>query len=135
MKRVLTVAMAVFMLGGSVAAWAADLTVKGSTTVLPIAQKCVEAYMKANPGVTISLAAGDFVSLYLIDALILGEREGIFVIESQVGIVGYVFQCPLVPQQGMAEITIFQVGIAQIVVELPVIDPLPGQLVEGGDGR
>jgi phosphate transport system substrate-binding protein len=30
-------------------ALAGNLVIKGSTTVLPIAQKAVEAYMKANP--------------------------------------------------------------------------------------
>jgi len=39
-------------------AWAGNIVIKGSTTVLPIAQKVSEAYMKANPGVTISLSGG-----------------------------------------------------------------------------
>ncbi|NJB69060.1 phosphate transport system substrate-binding protein [Desulfobaculum xiamenense] len=39
-------------------AWAESLTVKGSTTVLPIMQKSVEAYMKANPDVDISVSGG-----------------------------------------------------------------------------
>jgi len=40
------------------AAFAGNLVIKGSTTVLPIAQKAVEAYMKANPDVSISLSGG-----------------------------------------------------------------------------
>ena len=73
MKKVLTVAMAVWMLYGGGSAWAADLTIKGSTTVLPIAQKCVEAYMKANPGVNISLSGGG--SSNGIKALIDGSTD------------------------------------------------------------
>lgn len=39
-------------------AWAASLKMDGSTTVLPIAQKVAEAYMKENGGVTISVSGG-----------------------------------------------------------------------------
>jgi phosphate transport system substrate-binding protein len=38
--------------------WAGKIVIKGSTTVLPIAQKVAEAYMKANPDVRISLSGG-----------------------------------------------------------------------------
>ncbi|MCX5854767.1 MAG: PstS family phosphate ABC transporter substrate-binding protein [Deltaproteobacteria bacterium] len=37
---------------------AENIVIKGSTTVLPIAQATLEAYMKANPGVNISLSGG-----------------------------------------------------------------------------
>jgi phosphate transport system substrate-binding protein len=37
---------------------AAGVVIKGSTTVLPIAQATLEAYMKANPGVNLSLSGG-----------------------------------------------------------------------------
>ncbi len=57
MKKVMVLAMAMFLVCGG-AAWAADVTIIGSTTVLPIAQKCVEGFMKANPGVTVSLSGG-----------------------------------------------------------------------------
>ncbi len=46
-----------FILSSSMA-FAENLVIKGSTTVLPIAQKCVEAYMKENPEVKISLSGG-----------------------------------------------------------------------------
>lgn len=49
---------AVMVLALSLTAQAAGMTVKGSTTVLPIMQKAVEAYMKANPGITISVSGG-----------------------------------------------------------------------------
>ncbi len=39
-------------------ATAGNLVIKGSTTVLPISQLAVEAYMKANPDVNISLSGG-----------------------------------------------------------------------------
>ena len=38
--------------------WAGNLVIKGSTTVLPIAQKLAEAYMKQHPDVKISLEGG-----------------------------------------------------------------------------
>lgn len=38
--------------------WAGQLVIKGSTTVLPIAQKAVEAFMKENPDIKISLSGG-----------------------------------------------------------------------------
>ena len=37
---------------------AGDLTIKGSTTVLPIVQKVAEAYMAEHPGVAISISGG-----------------------------------------------------------------------------
>ncbi len=40
------------------AAAATTVVIKGSTTVLPIAQVALEAYMKAHPGVNISLSGG-----------------------------------------------------------------------------
>lgn len=40
------------------AVWAGQLVIKGSTTVLPIAQKTVEAFMKENPDIKISLSGG-----------------------------------------------------------------------------
>ena len=38
--------------------WAGRLVIKGSTTVLPIAQKCAEAYMHLYPDVKISISGG-----------------------------------------------------------------------------
>jgi phosphate transport system substrate-binding protein len=38
--------------------WAGNIVIKGSTTVLPIAQKVAELYMKANPDVRISISGG-----------------------------------------------------------------------------
>jgi phosphate transport system substrate-binding protein len=43
---------------GAGAAFAQGIVIKGSTTVLPIAQRTLEAFMKANPGVNISLSGG-----------------------------------------------------------------------------
>jgi phosphate transport system substrate-binding protein len=48
----------VLLLIGSGTAYAESIVIKGSTTVLPIAQMTLEAYMKANPGVNISLSGG-----------------------------------------------------------------------------
>jgi phosphate transport system substrate-binding protein len=39
-------------------AFAENIVIKGSTTVLPIAQVALDAYMKANPGINISLSGG-----------------------------------------------------------------------------
>lgn len=38
--------------------WAGNIVIKGSTTVLPIAQKVAEIYMKVNPEVKISISGG-----------------------------------------------------------------------------
>jgi len=38
--------------------WAGNVVINGSTTVLPIAQKIAEAYMKENPEVRISISGG-----------------------------------------------------------------------------
>lgn len=38
--------------------WAGNLVIKGSTTVLPIAQKTAEAFMSQNPDVKISISGG-----------------------------------------------------------------------------
>jgi len=54
-------------------AQAGNLVIKGSTTVLPIAQKTVEAYMKDNPDVKISLSGGG--SSNGIKALIDGSTD------------------------------------------------------------
>ena len=47
-----------FVFMGAGAAWAGNITIKGSTTVLPIAQKVAEAYMKQNPDIRISISGG-----------------------------------------------------------------------------
>ncbi|BBD09927.1 PstS family phosphate ABC transporter substrate-binding protein [Desulfovibrio ferrophilus] len=49
---------ALMVMAFSMTASATSMTVKGSTTVLPIMQKAVEAYMKANPGISISVSGG-----------------------------------------------------------------------------
>ena len=49
--------IAAMVLAGTMA-WAGKIVIKGSTTVLPIAQKTAEAYMKQNPDVKISLSGG-----------------------------------------------------------------------------
>ena len=46
------------MLTAGAAVAAQSIVIKGSTTVLPIAQGTLEAYMKANPGVQMSLSGG-----------------------------------------------------------------------------
>lgn len=43
---------------GASSVWAGPLKIDGSTTVLPIAQKVAEAYMKEHPDVTISVSGG-----------------------------------------------------------------------------
>jgi phosphate transport system substrate-binding protein len=51
-------AMSLGLLFCSGTALAETIVIKGSTTVLPIAQVALEAYMKAHPGVNISLSGG-----------------------------------------------------------------------------
>ncbi len=52
----LTIAFSMFCVAAVAAA--GNIVIKGSTTVLPIAQKVAEAYMKENPDVSISLSGG-----------------------------------------------------------------------------
>ncbi|MBU8849969.1 MAG: hypothetical protein KOO64_10520 [Desulfobacterales bacterium] len=54
----LMLALTVSLLIASSQVFAGKLVVKGSTTVLPIAQKAAEAYMAENPDVKISLSGG-----------------------------------------------------------------------------
>ncbi|MBW1681755.1 MAG: phosphate ABC transporter substrate-binding protein [Deltaproteobacteria bacterium] len=49
-------AAATLLFGG--AAFGGNIVIKGSTTVLPIAQKTAEAYMQQNPSVRISISGG-----------------------------------------------------------------------------
>lgn len=60
MKVLLTCLAVLSLLSGVVSAAPAAETVviKGSTTVLPVAQVTAEAYMKAHPGINISLSGG-----------------------------------------------------------------------------
>ncbi len=55
-KIACTVALFLMMANGGFASQ--SIVIKGSTTVLPIIQAAVEAYMKANPGVQISVSGG-----------------------------------------------------------------------------
>lgn len=48
----------IFLLTISSTVFSGELVIKGSTTVLPIAQKAAEAYMAENPDVKISLSGG-----------------------------------------------------------------------------
>lgn len=57
-RSILIVAVAVVFCLAAPTAWAGNLVIKGSTTVLPIAQKVAEAYMKQNPDVKISIEGG-----------------------------------------------------------------------------
>jgi len=58
MKKTFAILLTIAWLFPAGSVWAANLVIKGSTTVLPIAQKIVEAYMKENPDVKISLSGG-----------------------------------------------------------------------------
>ena len=50
--------MALLFLSGINMVWAGNIVINGSTTVLPIAQKLAEAYMKENPDTRISISGG-----------------------------------------------------------------------------
>ena len=52
----LAIILAVFLAANG--AWAGNIVIKGSTTVLPIAQKTAEAYMKQNPDIKITISGG-----------------------------------------------------------------------------
>lgn len=56
LKKALVIFLALTF--SATAAWAEQLVIKGSTTVLPIAQKVAEAYMKEKPEIKISISGG-----------------------------------------------------------------------------
>lgn len=58
LKGIRTLVLSGLVLTCAGAAWAQDLVVKGSTTVLPIAQATAEAFMKSNANVTITISGG-----------------------------------------------------------------------------
>jgi len=58
MRKLLAVGLICLIFGTNLASAAENVVIKGSTTVLPIAQVALEAYTKAHPGVNISLSAG-----------------------------------------------------------------------------
>jgi phosphate transport system substrate-binding protein len=58
MKKLLLASMMCLVLSINMAVAAENVVIKGSTTVLPVAQAALEAYMKAHPGVNISLSGG-----------------------------------------------------------------------------
>jgi phosphate transport system substrate-binding protein len=58
LKFLLTCLVSLSLAGGHIALAAESIVIKGSTTVLPIAQVAAEAYMKMHPGVNISLSGG-----------------------------------------------------------------------------
>ena len=56
--KVLVIVLLLVSLAAVPPVWAGNVVIKGSTTVLPIAQKVSEAYMKENPEVRISISGG-----------------------------------------------------------------------------
>jgi len=50
--------MVAFVLMSGLAFAGSSIVIKGSTTVLPVAQGTLEAFMKKNPGVQMSLSGG-----------------------------------------------------------------------------
>jgi phosphate transport system substrate-binding protein len=57
-RKLLAVCLIWLAFGANLALAAESVVIKGSTTVLPIAQAALEVHMKAHPGVNISLSAG-----------------------------------------------------------------------------
>jgi len=57
-RKLLLVGLIWLTIGTGMAVAAENIVIKGSTTVLPVAQAALEAYMKAHPGVNISLSGG-----------------------------------------------------------------------------
>jgi phosphate transport system substrate-binding protein len=57
-NRLFSLVVGLLFLSVTAFAWAGNIVIKGSTTLLPIAQKVAEAYMKEHPDVKISLSGG-----------------------------------------------------------------------------
>lgn len=58
MKKSVVAVLVFAMAFGIGSAWAGNIVIKGSTTVLPIAQEVAEAYMKDHPETKISISGG-----------------------------------------------------------------------------
>jgi phosphate transport system substrate-binding protein len=58
LKRRVLLGLACTLALATGSAWAGNIVIKGSTTVLPVAQKVAEAYMKLKPEVSISISGG-----------------------------------------------------------------------------
>lgn len=59
MKHIIKLLMSILIVAISATSLiAGELTIKGSTTVLPIAQKCAEAYMAKHPDIKITISGG-----------------------------------------------------------------------------
>ncbi|SMF35975.1 PstS family phosphate ABC transporter substrate-binding protein [Desulfovibrio gilichinskyi] len=58
MKSRIIALVAIMVMAFTGSAFAGSLQVKGSTTVLPLMQKCAETFMAANPSVSISISGG-----------------------------------------------------------------------------
>ncbi len=58
MKALLACLISLSLVGGYTALAGETFVIKGSTTVLPVAQVTAEAYMKIHPGINISLSGG-----------------------------------------------------------------------------
>lgn len=58
MKKLMLASIVCVVFGVGTLVAAENVVIKGSTTVLPITQAALEAYMKAHPGVNISLSGG-----------------------------------------------------------------------------
>lgn len=78
-KGLLGLALGAALFMGGTAAQASDtITITGSTTVLPIAQKAAEVYMKQNPGVRISVAgtgSGDGIKAVIDGTANIGDAS------------------------------------------------------------
>jgi phosphate transport system substrate-binding protein len=57
-RRLFSLMVGLLFLSVTALAWAGNIVIKGSTTVLPITQKVAEAYMKEHPDVKISISGG-----------------------------------------------------------------------------
>ncbi len=57
-RKLLAVGLLWLIFGTNLAVAAQNVVIKGSTTVLPVAQAALEAYMKTHPGINISLSGG-----------------------------------------------------------------------------
>ncbi|MDL2267334.1 phosphate ABC transporter substrate-binding protein [Desulfovibrio sp. OttesenSCG-928-G15] len=57
-KALASLGLALLFFGSSHAIAAEEINISGSTTVLPVMQKAGEAFMAANPGITLSISGG-----------------------------------------------------------------------------
>ena len=67
--------------------------------------------------------------------MILGQRQGVIQVELYVRIGGFALQGPFIPQDGVAQVVVLEIGIAQVIKQFSILDTTCVKGRESVDGR